>query len=66
VEHPLAVNKSRNPIEEHKKKIQQEQQTEALFLRKPILVQNDLYSKGDDIIVGYEGINYRMMMFFMM
>ncbi|CAD7936646.1 unnamed protein product [Amoebophrya sp. A120] len=52
--HPLGHSKRYTKQQQQQRLVNKQQETEALFLRRPILVQNDIFSKGDDIIVGHE------------
>eukprot|EP00392_Amoebophrya_sp_AT5.2_P004842 g4851.t1 len=54
VTHPLGVNKRYTKEQQKQRLVNKQQETEALFLRRPILVQNDIFTKGDDIVVGAE------------
>ncbi|CAD7960256.1 unnamed protein product [Amoebophrya sp. A25] len=54
--HPLGVNKRYTAEQQKQRLVNKQQETEALFLRRPILVQNDIFAKGDDIVVGHEAV----------
>lgn len=57
--HPLAGGRQYNEQYNEDRAKLKEMENEALFLRRPIQVQNDIYTKGDDIVVGYEGTIFR-------